>query len=94
VEQRIAPSDRLEAAIADLLTEGFTDPIKLSELGRLGAQLVIQRGVDAQVEEFLRRARYERTAEARGSRNGLRPRRLQAAEGELKIQIPAGARLR
>ena len=88
MEQRIAPSDRLEAAIADMLAEGFTDPIKLTELGRLGAQLVIQRGVDAQVQEFLQRARYERTLEARGSPNGVRPRRLQTAEGELEILVP------
>ena len=85
MEQRIAPSDRLEAAIADVLTEGFTDPTRLAEVGRLGAQLVIQRGVDAQVEEFLRRARYERPSEARGSRNGVRPRRVQTAEGEVQI---------
>ena len=68
MEHRIAPSARLEAAIIDLLAEGFSDPVKLAELGRPGAQLVIQRGVDAEVEEFLRRARYERTPEARRDR--------------------------
>lgn len=73
MEHRIAPSERLEAAIAEVLAEGFVDPLKLTQLGRLGAQLVIQRGIDDQVEEFLRRARYQRTPEARGSRNGVRP---------------------
>ncbi len=38
--------------------------------------------------EFLGRARYERTPAARGSRNGVRPRRVQTAEGELEVQMP------
>ena len=34
------------------------------------------------------RDRYERTPAAKGSRNGVRPRRVQTAEGELEIQMP------
>ena len=37
---------------------------------------------------FLGRARYERTPEARGSRNGVRPRRIQTAEGEISVAVP------
>src|SRR5262245_29481643 len=66
-------------------------------VGRLGAPLILQRAVDEEVTAFLRRARYERTPDAVGSRNGVRPRRLQTAEGELTIQMPqvrdAGLRL-
>jgi putative transposase len=40
------------------------------------------------VSTFLQRARYERTPAARGSRNGVRPRRVQTAEGELEISMP------
>jgi len=40
------------------------------------------------VEGFLARARYERTADARGSRNGHRPRRIQTAEGEITVAMP------
>jgi putative transposase len=86
--QRVAPSDTLQQAIDDLLAEGFADPSRLAELGRLGARLVMQRGVDEEVVTFLGRARYERTPAAKGSRNGVRPRRVQTAEGELEIQMP------
>ncbi len=87
-EIRIAPSERIERAIEDLLTQGFAEPERLADLGRLGTQLVIQRAVDEEVIAFLRRARYQRTQEARGSRNGHRPRRVQTAEGELEIAMP------
>jgi transposase-like protein len=60
----------------------------LSELGRLGAQLIIQRAIEDEVKEFLGRARYQRTPDARGWRNGVRPRRVQTAEGELVIEVP------
>jgi hypothetical protein len=42
---RIAPSARLEAKIAELLMLGqVDDPERLAEVGRLGARLVLQRG--------------------------------------------------
>jgi putative transposase len=88
VKSRVASSVAVEAAIEELLAEGLPDPERLAELGRLGARLVMQRAVEEEVEDFLGRARYQRTAEARGSRNGVRPRRLQTAEGELEIQMP------
>ena len=49
---------------------------------------MLQRAVEEDVTTFLGRARYERTPEARGSRNGNRPRQVQTAEGELEIQVP------
>jgi len=78
----------LEAAIEELLSEGLGDSEQLAEVGRLGARLVLQRALEEEVAEFLGRARYERAPEARGSRNGFRPRRLQTAEGELEVQMP------
>ena len=85
---RIAPSARLEAQIAELLSEGLGDADKLAELGRLGARLVLQRAVEDEVTSFLGRARYQRTAEAVGSRNGTRPKRVQTAEGEIRVDMP------
>jgi transposase-like protein len=66
------------------------DPQKmLSELGRLGARLIIQRAVEEEFDTWLGRARYERRPERqRGLRNGFRPRRVQTGEGELRIEIP------
>ena len=88
MNRRIAPSARIEEAIERLLLEGLDDPDALSQLGRLGAQLVLQRAVEDELERFLGRARYERTDQASGSRNGHRPRRIQTAEGELLIAMP------
>jgi putative transposase len=60
----------------------------LAELGRLGARLVLQRAVEDEVTAFLGRARYERTPEAAGSRNGTRPKSIQTAEGEISVAMP------
>lgn len=70
------------------MSEGLADNERLAELGRLGARLVLQRAVEEEATEFLGRARYQRTAEARESRNGVRARRVQTAEGEFEVQIP------
>jgi transposase-like protein len=88
VDRRIDPSAHIEAEIEALLVEGVERPDRLAELGRLGAQLVLQRAVEEEVTDFLGRARYERTPEARGSRNGSRPRRVQTAEGEIVVALP------
>ena len=87
--ERIAPSVRLEAQIEKLLGDELAaNGEKLAELGRLGARLVIQRAVEDEVTAFLGRARYERTPEAAGSRNGTRPKRVQTAEGEISVDMP------
>jgi hypothetical protein len=66
---RIAPSVRLEAEIAELLGDELAaNAEKLAELGRLRARLVLQRAVEDEVTAFLGRARYQRTGEASGSR--------------------------
>jgi len=79
VSTRIAPSAALEAAIEELLAGGLGDGERLAEIGRLGARLVLQRAVEEEVTAFVSRARYERTSEARGSRNGNRPRQARTA---------------
>jgi putative transposase len=88
VDRRIAPSVQIEAAIEAALLNGTGGPDQLSELGRLGAQLILQRAVEEELEAFLGRARYARTPDAAGSRNGTRPRRVQTAEGEITIAMP------
>ena len=77
---RIAPSARLEQQIEELLTSGLGDKSEhLTELGRLGARLVLERAVDEEVAAFLSRARYERTPTATCSRNGTLPKPIQTA---------------
>ena len=88
MKSRVAPSTVLESAIEELLSQGLGDAEHLAEIGRLGARLVLQKALEEEVASFLGRARYERTPEARGSRNGVRSRRVQTAEGELEVQVP------
>jgi putative transposase len=89
VKKRVAPSIELEAAIERLLSEGLGDAEGLAEIGRLGARLAIQRGMEEEVVDGLPRPDAVRAApEAGGWRNGSRPRQVQTAEGELEIQVP------
>jgi putative transposase len=88
VQERIAASAQIQQQIDDLVSQGIVDGESLAEIGRLGARLVLQRALEDEVAEFLGRARYERTPAARGSRNGVRPRKVQTAEGELEVQVP------
>jgi transposase-like protein len=91
VRGTVPPSAEIQASIDKLLSKGMVDdPQKmLSELGRLGARLIIQRAVEEEFDTWLGRARYERKPEAgAGKRNGFRPRHVQTAEGELRIEIP------
>jgi transposase-like protein len=85
---RIAPSARIEGEIEALLSEELGDVDRLAQLGRLGAQLILQRAIEDEVTTFLHRARYERKLEATGSRNGVRSKRIQTAEGELRVAMP------
>ena len=85
------PSAEIQANIDKLVGKRMVDdPQKmLSELARLGARLIIQRAVEEEFDTWLGRARNERRPERqRGLRTGFRPRRLQTAEGELRIEIP------
>ncbi len=87
---RIAPSAALETAIEEMLSERLVDAEQLAEPGRLGARLALQRGVEDEAAAFLSRARYERTPQTRGWRNGNRPRQVQTAEGELEVVVTEG----
>src|SRR2546429_2768842 len=98
VRRTVPPSAEIQASIDKLLSRGMVDdPQKmLSELARLGARLIIQRAVEEEFDTWLGRARYARRPERQrglrnydsGLRNGFRPRHLQTAEGELRIEIP------
>ena len=98
MRRTVPPSAEIQAEIDKLLSRGMVDdPQKmLSELARLGARLIIQRAVEEEFDTWLGRARYERRPERQrglrnydsGLRNGFRPRHVQTAEGELRIEIP------
>ena len=85
--KRIAPSERMEQEISEALRVS-QDP--LGEAARRGAQLILQRVLEAEVDEFLGRGRYERAADGavRGHRNGYAPKRVQLAEGGIELAVP------
>src|SRR5260370_20729335 len=91
VRRTVQPSAEIQASIDELLGSGLVDdPQKmLSELARLGARLIIQRAVEEEFDTWLGRARYERRPDGPpGKRNGFRPRHLQTADAELRVEIP------
>jgi hypothetical protein len=76
VSRTVPPSAEIQAEIDKLLGRGLVDdPQKmLSELGRLGARLIIQRAVEEEFDTWLGRARYERKPRrGRGSAMGSAP---------------------
>src|ERR1700747_2263936 len=76
VPARVSPTDRVRAKIDELFASDRELPEILEEVARLGAQLLMQAALEAEVTEFLGRERYQRTAACPdangGSRNGDR----------------------
>ncbi len=69
---RVSPSDRIHAKVDDLFAQGRPLPEILEEVARLGAQLLMQAALEAEVTEFLGRDRYARAAACEDARPGLR----------------------
>ena len=98
MRRTVPPSAEIEARIEHMLSVGVGENPResLSELAKLGARLIIQRAVEDEFDAWLGRSRYERRPEGErglrnygeGYRNGYRPRRVQTAEGELRVEIP------
>jgi len=77
VPSRVLPTDKIRAEIDGLFGSGRDLAEIIEDVARLGARLLIQTAVEAEVEEFLGRARYQRRADVpdarAGSRNGFCP---------------------
>jgi transposase-like protein len=85
--KRLAPSERLEKEIFEAVA-GSGDP--LGEAARRGAQLLLQKALEVEVDDFLGRGRYERCPEGslRGYRNGYEGKRVHLAEGTIELKVP------
>ena len=89
---RVSPTDRIRGEI-DALFDGSRELAEIIEdVARLGARLIIQTAVEAEVEVFLGRARYQRAADcpdARpGSRNGYCDATIKTTAGPVTIARP------
>ena len=69
---RVSPTDRIRGEI-DALFDGSRDLAEvLEDVARLGTRLIMQTAVEAEVDAFLGRARYQRVADRPGARPGSR----------------------
>ena len=89
---RVSPTDRIRYHIDELFAADRPLPEILEEVARLGAQLLMQAALEAEVTEFLGRDRYQRAAaceDARpGSRNGYREVTVKTTAGPVGLARP------
>jgi putative transposase len=92
VPVRVSPADRIRHHIDELFAEDRSLPEILEEVARLGAQLLMQAALEAEVTEFLGRDRYQRAAaspHARpGARNGYREVTVKSTAGPVTLSRP------
>ncbi len=89
---RVSPTERIRGQI-DALFDGSRELSEVIEdVARLGARLIIQAAVEAEVEVFLGRARYQRAAECpdarAGSRNGYGESTIKTTAGPVTVSRP------
>jgi len=86
------PIDRIRGHIDELFAQDRPLPEILEEVARLGAQLLMQAALEAEVTEFLGRDRYARAATAEdarpGSRNGYREVTVKTTAGPVALARP------
>src|SRR6266516_4145121 len=92
VSVRVSPTEKIRAEI-DALFEGERELGEVIEdVARLGARLIIQTALEAEVEVFLGRARYQRAAgvegAAAGMRNGYCPATVETTAGPVTVARP------
>src|SRR6266496_379195 len=92
VSVRVSPTGKIRAEI-DALFDGERDLSEIIEdVARLGARLIIQTALEAEVEVFLGRARYQRAADCpdarAGSRNGYCDTTIKTTAGPVTVARP------
>lgn len=89
---RVSATDRIRTKIDALFAEDRDLSETLEEVARLGAQLLMQAALEAEVTEFLGRERYQRAADCPdangGSRNGYRPVTVKTTTGPVTLERP------
>jgi putative transposase len=91
VSRRVSPTDRLRAEVNELFGSGCDLAAILEDVARLGVRLMIQTALEAKVDAFLGRARYQRRDPdgPAGSRNGWQPATtVHTTMGDVELQRP------
>src|SRR5437764_3358450 len=89
---RVSPTGRIHGHIDELFASGRQLPEILEEVARLGARLLMQAALEAEITEFLGRDRYQRAAACEdgrpGSRNGYREVTVKTTAGPVQLSRP------
>jgi transposase-like protein len=91
VAGRVSPVERIRAEIDQLFSSDRDLASILEDVARLSVRLVFQAALEAEVEEFLGRASYQRRggADRPGSRNGHQPpMTVKTTMGAVELQRP------
>jgi len=92
VLKRVSPAERLRAEIDEVFAGGEDLSRAIERVAQLGAQLLLQSALEAEVSAFLGRDRYERAAsceDARaGMRNGYCPTSVKTTAGPITLARP------
>jgi putative transposase len=89
VTARVSPTDRIRAEIDELFAQDRDLGEVLEDVARLGARLLLQTALEAEVTEFLGRERYARGERVRaGSRNGHAPTTVRTTAGPVTLERP------
>jgi putative transposase len=89
VPARVSPTERIRAQIDQLFTTDRDLGEVLEDVARLGARLLLQTALEAEVTEFLGRDRYARSERARaGHRNGHAELTVKTTAGPITLDRP------
>jgi putative transposase len=92
VPVRVSPTGRIRHHIDELFAADRPLPEILEEVARLGAQLLMQAALEAEITEFLGRDGYQRAAACEdvrpGSRNGYREVTVKTTAGPVALSRP------
>ena len=87
---RVSPVERIRAEIDQLFADPSRDLAEVVEqVAQLGARLLLQAALEAEVTTFLGRGRYQRDPDAHpGHRNGHQPVTIKTTAGPLTLERP------
>jgi len=88
VRSRIPPSERIKQEIRAVLEGHERGGHPLDRLVRSGAQYLLQKALEEEVEEYLGRGYYRHGNGSRGWRNGYERKRVKSALGALEMAVP------
>jgi putative transposase len=91
MSKRVSPTDRLRAEVDQLFASGGDLAAILEDVARVSVRLMMQTALEAEVDAFLGRVRYQRRDQdgPAGSRNGWQPpTTLHTTMGDVLLQRP------